>query len=68
MGEVAVEAHRDANASDAVERHREDDVVPAEAPAPGQRYRCDQREHRNRDEDPDQHLLEGALRFILKIT
>src|SRR5215469_3308799 len=67
MGEIAVEAHRYAQAGNVVEDNRDDHVVPAEAPAPGQRDRCHQCEHRNCDEDRNQDPLQRALRFVLKI-
>ena len=49
--EVAVEADGDAEARDQVEDGREDEVGPAETPAPGDRDRDDQGHERDGDED-----------------
>src|ERR1700733_8222209 len=67
VGEVAVEAHADAEPRDRVEHHGDHDFAPAEAPAPGQRDRGEQREHRHGDEDAGQDSLEGAVRFRVNL-
>ena len=55
--EVPVVADGDAEPGDPVEDRADHDVVPAEAPAPGERDRGEQRQHRNADEDAGHDLL-----------
>jgi hypothetical protein len=61
--EVTVEAHADAQAGDHVEHDGDHDVVPAQAPSPGQRDGGEQRKHRDDDEERDEGLLAAADRL-----
>src|ERR1019366_6801733 len=61
--EVAVEAHADPHAGDHVEHERDDDVMPAEAPSPGQRHRRGDGQQRDDDEHADQEPVQAAGRL-----
>src|SRR5450755_766832 len=67
MREVAVQAHADAEPGDQVEGEGDHDIVPAEAPSPGQRHGGDDREQRDGDEHADQDTLEGAAGLVLDV-
>ena len=64
MGEVAVEARRDAESGDNVEHRAQDQVVPTEAPAPKDRDGGGQGHHGSDDEEPQQGDLAVALPFL----
>ena len=67
VGEVAVEAHADPEPGNRVEHHGDHDVVPAQAPAPGQRDGGQQGEHGHGHERGDQDALERAARLGLQV-
>src|SRR5450631_2824288 len=65
MGEVTVEADRDPVTGYAIHHGRDHEVVPAEAPVPGNRDRRENGEERNSDEGDQSDLLELALALEL---
>jgi hypothetical protein len=67
VGEVPVVADGNAESGHPVEDERDDHVVPAESPAPQQRYGRDQGHERDGHEDADQDTLERRGRFLLEV-
>ncbi len=63
MCEVPVQADTDPEPGDVIEHKRYDDIVPAKAPAPGQRYGRDEREQRHGNEDADKDALKCGSRL-----